>query len=165
MISARRQPPWFLTQIAKAVVRFERHRFAVYSHFILLPRSLVLVGRRGGLWRAVMRLVFAAVLAFSLAGSALAQQSAPPPDQAPPPNAAGPAEQPAPGAAPQRGRQPSARRINCMNTARQQGLRAQQLRDSVQLCMEEARLACTKKAIEQNIPGPGRREFMRNCAG
>jgi len=52
-----------------------------------------------------------------------------------------------------------------MNKARQQGLRAQQLRDSVQLCMEEARLACTKKAIEQNIPGSGRREFMRNCAG
>jgi hypothetical protein len=120
-----------------------------------------------------MRLVFAAVLTFSVAGSALAQQSAPPPDQAPPPSTAmptdqsatTPAEQQAPAGVPQRARQPNARRMNCMNTARQQGLRAQQLRDSVQLCMEEARLACTKKAIEQKIPAPERRDFMRNCAG
>ena len=112
-----------------------------------------------------MRLVFAAVLASSLAGSALAQQSAPPPDQAPPPGVAAPTDQQTPAAMPQGGRQPSARRTTCVNMARQQGLRAQQLRDSVQLCMEETRLACTKKAIEQKIPAPERREFMRNCVG
>jgi hypothetical protein len=52
-----------------------------------------------------------------------------------------------------------------MDKARQQGLRGQQMRDTVQLCMEEARLSCTKQAIEKKIPAQERREFMRSCAG
>lgn len=113
-----------------------------------------------------MRLLFAALVALSVAGSALAQQSAPSPEQSPPPSATAPADQQNPPAAGQPpGRQPNVRRTACVDRARQQGLRAQQLRDSVQLCMEEARLACTKKAIEQKIPAAQRREFMRNCAG
>jgi hypothetical protein len=53
----------------------------------------------------------------------------------------------------------------CTDKAHQQGLRGQQMKDSVRLCMDEARLACTKQAIEKKIPNKERGEFMRNCAG
>jgi hypothetical protein len=56
-------------------------------------------------------------------------------------------------------------RTACGAKARQQGLRGPQMRDSVKLCIQEARLSCTKQAIEKNISGQQRRDFMKNCAG
>jgi hypothetical protein len=120
-----------------------------------------------------MRVLVVSLLTIAFAGSVFAQQSAPPSDQQPPgdqsaPSAAPPPENqppPAMGGQGAGGRQPNPRRVACMTKARQQGLRGQQLRDSMHLCMEEARLACTKQAIEQKIPAQQRRDFMKNCAG
>ena len=116
-----------------------------------------------------MRYLLATFLALSLAGSASAQQSAPPPDQSqPPPAAAAPADDqqaPAMGKPHKGNRPPNARRASCNDKAHQQGLRGQQLKDSVRLCMDEARLACTKQAIDKKLPNKERREFMKHCAG
>jgi hypothetical protein len=116
-----------------------------------------------------MRYLVCTFLALSLAGSASAQQSAPPPDQSqPPPAAAAPADNqaaPAMGRPGKGNRPPNTRRTTCTEKARQQGLRGQQMKDSVRLCVDEARLACTKQAIEQKIPNKERKDFMRNCAG
>jgi hypothetical protein len=132
-----------------------------------------------------MRLIIAVVASLGLAAVAYAQsnptdQSQPPagatetqPGDAAAPNSAAPppagsetqAQPPAATAMPRGGRQPDPKRVVCRSKARQQGVRGQQLRDSIQVCVEEARLACTKKAIAQRLEGPQRREFIRNCTG
>jgi len=114
-----------------------------------------------------MRYLVVTFVALSLVGSASAQQSAPSPDQTQAP-AAAPAESPPDPAMARPGtanRQPNPMRAACMDKARQQGLRGQQLRDTVQLCMQETRLSCTKQAIDKNIPAQQRRDFIRNCTG
>jgi len=106
-----------------------------------------------------------AVVGFAFA--AYAQQS-PPPDTAPPP---APPPAAAPGGPPP-GRQPAAnvpqpntKPVDCRAQARDKGLRGPAVRDSVVICREEQRLACTKEAVERKIAGDARREFIRSCAG
>ena len=165
-----------MAQFARDVVTeviFECHRFAVYRHFILAPWSGMLMPIRATDMENTMRVLALALLAFVFVSSALAQQSAPPSDQPPldqssaPSASAPPADQQAPamGRPGAGGRQANPRRVVCVNKARQKGLRGTEMRDNVQLCVEEARLACTKQAIEQKIPAQQRRDFMKNCAG
>jgi hypothetical protein len=150
----------------------ERHRFAIYGYFILAPLPTMLMATRATDMENAMRVLVATVLFAAFLSSALAQQSAPAsdqpaPDQSPVPRASAAPETapPAMGRQGAGGRQPNPRRVVCVNKARQQGLRGPQMRDAVQLCAEEARLACTKQAIEQKIPAQQRRDFMKNCAG
>jgi len=108
-----------------------------------------------------------AVVGFAFA--AYAQQS-PPPDTAPPPApppAAAPGGPPPSGGRPGPGNVPQAntKPVDCVAQARSQGLRGPAVRDAVQLCREELRLACLKEAIERKIAGDARREFLRSCAG
>jgi Spy/CpxP family protein refolding chaperone len=57
---------------------------------------------------------------------------------------------------------PSGKRFACKTAS--QGLKGQQQRDQMQLCMAQARLDCLKQAIDQNIVGPQRRDFVKSCA-
>lgn len=49
--------------------------------------------------------------------------------------------------------------------AASQGVKGQERRDQLQLCMAQAHLDCLKQAIDQKIVGPQRRDFVRNCVG
>ncbi|MGC1465029.1 MAG: hypothetical protein WA792_04785, partial [Pseudolabrys sp.] len=73
-----------------------------------------------------------------------------------------PAATQAPGASPRPARQVN---MKCRTQAQQKGLRGEALRDSMQVCVLETRLACLKKAIAQKIVGPARRDFVGNCDG
>jgi hypothetical protein len=61
--------------------------------------------------------------------------------------------------------QPNTKPVDCMAQARSQGLRGPAVRDAVQICREEQRLACLKEAVERKIGGAARRDFVLNCAG
>jgi len=123
-----------------------------------------------------MRLIVSIIFALGLV-TGVAAQSSPPPGQSQPPAAgAAPSSPPAAEAPdadddtpPARGvrgqRQPDPKRAVCQDKVRKQGLRGQQMRDQQLICIEEARLACTKKAVEQKIPNRERRDFIRNCTG
>src|SRR5690349_13257829 len=97
-----------------------------------------------------MRILAVTLFTVAFVSSALAQQSAPPSDQPPPDQSSLPSvsappgdqQPPAMGRQGAGGRQPNARRVACRDKARQQGLRGPQMRDAIQLCVEEARLAC-----------------------
>jgi hypothetical protein len=102
-----------------------------------------------------MRSMLAVMLAAVFATSALAQS--PPPPPAPPPAAAPGAPV---GAAPP---PPPSKRASCRAQGRSQGLRGQQLKDQVQLCVQAARTACLNEAIAKNLRGPDRKAFMRSC--
>jgi hypothetical protein len=56
-----------------------------------------------------------------------------------------------------------AKRAACRQDGTAKGLRATALTDHIQTCMLEARQACLNKAIEQNIRGPQRSEFIEKC--
>ena len=51
----------------------------------------------------------------------------------------------------------------CRKDGAEKGLREQDLRDYVYVCVQEARLACLKQAIEQKICGRDRVSFIDKC--
>ena len=51
----------------------------------------------------------------------------------------------------------------CRKDGAGKGLREQDLRDHVAVCVQEARLACLKQAIEQKIRGRDRVSFIDKC--
>ncbi|QDW38533.1 hypothetical protein FFI89_016125 [Bradyrhizobium sp. KBS0727] len=113
-----------------------------------------------------MRIFAAAIVAGSLALAtvattvALAQTTgAPAPagsTAAMPPAAAAPAS-PATAAAPV----PGGKKLACQTAS--QAVKGQARNDQMQLCMMQARLDCLKQAIDQNIVGPQRKDFMKSC--
>ena len=56
---------------------------------------------------------------------------------------------------------PSTKRFACHTAS--QGLKGQEQRDQIQLCVAQARIDCLKQAIEQKIVGRERKEFVKNC--
>jgi hypothetical protein len=124
-----------------------------------------------------MRLIVAAYLSVFLVVPAIAQQSAPPSDQPAPPAAAAPSAAPSPDAPQPGAMDPSirrgagrattqnAKRAMCVNKLRAQGLRGRQMRDSIQLCLAEARVSCLKQAIAQKLSGAARKDFLKSCTG
>jgi Spy/CpxP family protein refolding chaperone len=56
---------------------------------------------------------------------------------------------------------PSSKRFACHTAS--QGLKGQEQRDQIQLCVAQARIDCLKQAIEQKIVGRERKEFVKNC--
>ena len=56
----------------------------------------------------------------------------------------------------------SGKRFACQTAA--QGMKGQEQRDQMQLCMAQAHLDCLKQAIDQKIVGPQRKEFVKSCA-
>jgi hypothetical protein len=113
-----------------------------------------------------MRIFAAAIVAGSLALAtvaatvALAQStSAPAPagsTAATPPAAAAPA---GPATAPA----PNGKKLACQSAS--QAMKGQARQDQMQLCMTQARLDCLKQAIDQNIVGPQRKDFVKSCVG
>jgi hypothetical protein len=53
------------------------------------------------------------------------------------------------------------KRLACQTAS--QGMRGQEQRDQMQLCLAQARLDCLKQAIDQKIVGPERKDFVKNC--
>jgi hypothetical protein len=114
-----------------------------------------------------MRVIAAAIVAGSLilstvvlATVALAQSGTPAPagsTAATPPAAAAPAA-PAAAAAP-----PSGKKLACQSAS--EAMKGQARKDQMQLCMMQARLDCLKQAIDQNIVGPQRKDFVKSCVG
>ena len=94
-----------------------------------------------------------------LASVAFAQStSAPLPAAAPPPGVTIPAG-PSAAAAPA----PTGKKLACQTAS--QAMNGQAKKDQMQLCVMQARLDCLKQAIDQNIVGPQRKEFVRSCVG
>lgn len=58
---------------------------------------------------------------------------------------------------------PSSKRDDCRAQIKQQGLKAQAASDSIQICLAQARLDCTKDAVSRNLPNAQRRDFIRSC--
>jgi hypothetical protein len=56
---------------------------------------------------------------------------------------------------------PSSKRFACHTAS--QGLKGQEQRDHIQLCIAQARIDCLKQAIDQKIVGRERREFVKSC--
>jgi Spy/CpxP family protein refolding chaperone len=56
---------------------------------------------------------------------------------------------------------PSGKRFACQIAS--QGLKDQEQKDQMQLCMAQARLDCLKQAIDQKIVGPQRKDFVKSC--
>jgi hypothetical protein len=56
----------------------------------------------------------------------------------------------------------SGKRFACQTAS--QGMKGQEQKDQMQLCMAQARLDCLKQAIDQKIVGPQRRDFVKSCA-
>jgi hypothetical protein len=56
---------------------------------------------------------------------------------------------------------PSGKRFACHTAS--QGLKGQDQRDQMQLCMAQARIDCLKQAIDQKIVGPPRKDFVKSC--
>ena len=56
----------------------------------------------------------------------------------------------------------SGKKLACQTAS--EALRGQAKRDQMQLCMMQARLDCLKQAIDQNIVGPQRKDFLKTCA-
>ena len=107
-----------------------------------------------------MRVIAAAIVAGSLilstvvlATVALAQSGSPAAPSsstgATPPAAAAPA--------------PVGKKLACQTAS--EALKGQARKDQMQLCMMQARLDCLKQAIDQNIVGPQRKDFVKSCAG
>jgi hypothetical protein len=57
---------------------------------------------------------------------------------------------------------PDGKRFACQAAA--QGVKGQDRRDQMQLCMAQAHNDCLKQAIEQKIVGPQRKDFLKSCA-
>ena len=119
-----------------------------------------------------MRIVAAAIVAGSLAlatvaaavasSAALAQSATTPAPAgstaATPPAATAPA-----GPAPTAATAPSGKKLACQSAS--ESVKGQARKDQMQLCMMQARLDCLKQAIDQNIVGPQRKDFVKSCAG
>jgi hypothetical protein len=56
----------------------------------------------------------------------------------------------------------SGKRFACQTASL--GMKGQEQKDQMQLCMAQARLDCLKQAIDQKIVGPQRRDFVKSCA-
>jgi Spy/CpxP family protein refolding chaperone len=56
----------------------------------------------------------------------------------------------------------SGKRFACQTAS--QGMKGQEQRDQMQLCMAQAHLDCLKQAIDQKIVGPQRKDFVKSCA-
>src|ERR1700732_542236 len=54
------------------------------------------------------------------------------------------------------------KRFACQTAS--QGMKGQEQRDMIQLCMAQARLDCLKQAIDRQIIGPERKDFVQSCA-
>jgi hypothetical protein len=91
-------------------------------------------------------MIAAGALSLAAAGLAQSANTAPPAQdgQAPTANAGG-------------------KRSACQTSA--DGMKGQERRDQMQLCMAQAHLDCLKQAIDQKIVGPQRRDFMKTCMG
>ena len=70
-----------------------------------------------------------------------------------------------PASAAQEGRRAALQKkaATCRKDGAGKGLREQDLRDHVAVCVQEARLACLKQAIEQKIRGQDRVSFIDKC--
>jgi hypothetical protein len=83
------------------------------------------------------------------------------------PTFAQPASSPkaAPDSATQQGRRAALQKkaASCRKDGAGKGLREQDLRDHVAVCVQEARLACLKQAVEQKIRGQERVNFIDKC--
>ena len=66
-------------------------------------------------------------------------------------------------AAPPAAPSPTGKKLACQTAS--QAMRGQAKKDQMQLCMMQARLDCLRQAIDQNIVGPQRKDFVKNCAG
>lgn len=55
------------------------------------------------------------------------------------------------------------KKLACKESGAKNGLKGFELQDHMQLCIEEARLACLKDAIAQKARGKDRRDFMVKC--
>ncbi len=56
----------------------------------------------------------------------------------------------------------SSKRFACQTASL--GMKGQERRDQIQLCMAQAHLDCLKQAIDQKIIGPQRKDFVKSCA-
>jgi len=120
-----------------------------------------------------MRILAAAIVAGSLALATVAatvvstvawaqSTNAPAPagsTTATPPTAAAPAAPVTTTAAPA----PSGKKLACQSAS--EAVKGQARKDQMQLCMMQARLDCLKQAIDQNIVGPQRKDFVKSCVG
>jgi hypothetical protein len=97
--------------------------------------------------------VAAAIVSLAVAATAYAQSPSAPvaTDSATPATAATSAAVPV----------PSGKRFACHTAS--QGLKGQDQRDQMQLCMAQARIDCLKQAIDQKIVGPPRKDFVKTC--
>jgi Spy/CpxP family protein refolding chaperone len=98
-----------------------------------------------------MRVLFGAIAAtasFSMAIAAFAQSTTSTPAVPANPAAAVPVA--------------SSKRFACQSASL--GMKGQEQRDQIQLCMAQAHLDCLKQAIDQRIVGPQRKDFIKSCA-
>jgi hypothetical protein len=58
---------------------------------------------------------------------------------------------------------PGGKKLACQTAS--EAVRGQARKDQMQLCMMQARLDCLKQAIDQNIVGPQRKDFVKSCVG
>jgi hypothetical protein len=58
---------------------------------------------------------------------------------------------------------PTTKRMDCLATT--QGLKGQDKRDQMQLCMAQARTECLKQAIDQKLTGEARKSAIKICVG
>jgi len=58
---------------------------------------------------------------------------------------------------------PATKRVGCLATT--QGLKGQDKRDQMQLCMAQARTDCLKQAIDQKLVGEARKSAIKTCVG
>ena len=103
--------------------------------------------------RPLMRLLLgtvAAVGSLALAIAAFAQSTPTPATAVPVQSNPSPAEP-----------VPLGKRFACQTVS--QGLKGQEQRDQVQLCVAQAHLDCLKQAIDQKIVGPQRKDFVKSC--
>jgi hypothetical protein len=135
-------------------------------------RTVALRKRRSTAGDTDMRVFAAAIVAGSLALAtvaatvastvALAQSTstpAPSGSTAAAPPAAAASATPATAAAPA----PGGKKLACQTAS--ETMKGQARKDQMQICMMQARLDCLKQAIDQNIVGPQRADFVKSCAG
>jgi hypothetical protein len=102
---------------------------------------------------------------LAISGASFAQTT---PEPAPDAGAAAP-DAAAPAKAPKKAKpRPNPGEALRQTTCRQQvdqALKGPDLRDAMEICMLEARLACLKKAVEDKARGKQRQTFMSTCSG
>ena len=52
---------------------------------------------------------------------------------------------------------------SCRNEARRQNLRGREVADFTVICVAEARLACLKRAVQEQVRGAQRRDYIDGC--